>query len=524
MNFNRRSLLEKTLKTFAEMDSESRKRLFPFQPSLRTKVTVGVVLPLVLILGVFTVIEDGRREEATLNHLSLLASNAGSIIEKDLRHQMLDSDFEAVQEMLKTIGEHREVQSVRLLDPDGKVVFASEDTAVGTMMDNQRADCQICHQHPPGRRPESVVVTNPDSQRVFRSMQPIENSSECATCHDPEIRLLGMVLIDIPIAPYEQLLETGLRENLMWWGITILVTILVVNLVLSRFVFRRLEKFGSAIRGFGQGSIPPPISEGQKDEIGNLAGAFNAMVKQVDARNKENQALSERLRRQSTQRGELLKRLITAQEDERKRLSRELHDDLGQALGGLALRSEVLGGLIDSDQQNAREQLEEIKTLVTDTTERMYDLILDLRPSVLDDLGLVPALRSHAERALQTMGTEVSVEPDGFKSRRLTPEIETTLFRIYQEGINNIARHAEAEQAWLKMSCSQGAFIGEIRDNGRGFSLSTIEVNGNSPRGLGLLGIRERVEQCGGELEIQSKRGEGTCIQFTIPLEDHSCG
>jgi signal transduction histidine kinase len=493
------------------------------QHSLRVKVILSVVVPLTLILGSFTAIEYARRRETTLTNLSLLASQTSQVIENSVLHDMLSRNMAGLQSTLDAIGAGEMIRTVYLLDASGRVVFAPRAEGVGAVLNNQDPTCQPCHRLFPADRPANVVVTLSEGQRVFRSMNPIENRPACQECHSPDERLLGLLLTDISMAPLEAPLAAQLRENLLWWAATLLVTVLVVNLALSRFVVHRLEGFAAAIAKLRRGHLPAPLSESEPDEIGQLASTFNAMARQVEARDAENRILAEDLRRQSVQRGELLKRLITVQENERKRVARELHDALGQPLAGLTLRAEVMERLIVLDPERALEQLEQIRALGAKTTDRMYDLIFDLRPSALDDLGLTAALRAHAERLLT--GTGIAFElHDREMSGRLPPALEITLYRTFQEALSNIVRHAEARQVWVTLARANGVFKGEILDDGRGFDPGAVQWDGKGSRGLGLLGMRERVTQCGGQLQIVSRPGNGTLLRIYIPVEDVARG
>jgi signal transduction histidine kinase len=498
--------------------------LFRFlQHSLRVKVILSVVVPLTLILGSFTAIEYARRREATLTNLSLLASQTSQVIENSVLHDMLSRNLAGLQSTLDAIDAGEMIRAVYLLDTSGRVVFAPRGEGVGAVLNNQDPTCQPCHRLSPSDRPANVVVTLPEGQRVFRSMNPIENRLACQGCHNPDERLLGLLLTDISMAPLEAPLAAQLRENLLWWAATILVTVLVVNLALSRFVVRRLEGFAAAIAKLRRGHVPAPLSESEPDEIGQLASAFNAMARQVEARDAENRTLAEDLGQQSVQRGQLLRRLITAQENERKRVARELHDALGQPLAGLTLRAEAMERLIPSDPDRALDQLEQIRALSAKTADRMYDLIFDLRPSALDDLGLTAALRAHAERLLA--GTGIAFElHDREMSSRLPPALEIALYRTFQEALSNVVRHAEARQVRVTLARSSGAFLGEVLDDGKGFDPQSVQWDGRSSRGLGLLGIRERVTQCGGQLEIVSRPGDGTLLRIHIPLKDVARG
>jgi signal transduction histidine kinase len=488
------------------------------QLNLRTKATLAVALPLLLILGSFTAIEYGRHRQTILTNLSLLASHAGQVIELNLRHQMIEADLEGVQELLVEIGTREEFRNLYILAPTGEIIFASDPDAQGLVLDNRNSECQGCHSLVPAERPASIVTTS-EGENVFRSMRPLENSPVCNECHETDERILGLLLTDIAIDPLEAPLTAHLRESVIWGVGAILVIIVVVNLALDRLMLRRLEELAANIARFGHGQdLPPPVTNA-RDEVGQLATAFHQMAEKVAARSNENQALSARLQRQNATRGQLLKRLITVQEDERKRIARELHDNLGQLLGGLALRLELIERLSASKPQQSLEQLYEAQTLVSQATNQMYELILELRPSSLDDLGLVAALHSHAQRTVNGSGIIVQFETSGLNGR-LPAEIETALYRIFQEALNNVIRHAHARCVFVCLTRRDGHLIGEIRDDGRGFNPAALNSNDKSHGGFGLLGIQERVNQWGGRLEIVSRPGEGTVLTIDIPLAE----
>lgn len=504
------------------MDSKQGSRFWQIKANLRAKITLGVVVPLTLILGIFTIIEASRHREIELYNLTLLASQSGKVIESSLRNAMLESNFSEVQMILNAVGDAGEFRVVYLLDSEGKIIFAPHGERVGDRLDNTHPACQACHKLPPEARPSSVVVTD-DNQRVFRSMYPIKNAPECMTCHDPDQPIIGLLLTDIPFTKVESALAAGLRENLLWWVGTILVTVVVVNLALSNIVINRLQRLAQALVGFGQDQLSIRLPADDPDEIGQLSEAFNSMSQRIEDEVAENRALSDHLYMQSKQRGELLKHLITAQEDERKRVARELHDDLGQALGALALQTEAIEQLIDSDTEAAINQLNLTRDLITDTTDRMYELILALRPSTLDDLGLIAALQSHAERFLNGSGIIFELNAAGLTSR-LEPEMETALYRIYQEALNNVRRHSGAKRVSITMTMQDGFLKSEIQDDGRGFDLRRLDSNEDSPHGLGLLGIKERVSQWGGTVEIITKPGSGTLIRLRFPIAEVNGG
>jgi signal transduction histidine kinase len=481
-------------------------------------VSLGVVFPLILILGIITFIDYIRMRDAMLSNLSLLASQSGQLIEDNLRQQMLKQDFTSMQEMLDTVSVSQNFRALYLLDTSGRIIFSPGDKNVGQKLDNTQPGCQPCHALPVAKRPSSIVISTAGGESVFRSMEPIENSPPCDKCHDPIQRNIGLLLIDIPTAPLESSIGGALRDNLILWISTILAVLIVVNLALNRFVLARLEGFVSIIRKMGSGQKLPQLPIQEADEIGNLAQAYNDMARQVEVRQAEIADLSNNLLRQSTQRGELLKRLISAQEDERRRIARELHDELGQSISGLALRVEVIQRLLSSNPERASDQLDQVKNLIVDTSNQMYDLILALRPSVLDDLGLAAALRAFETRLFGDVAIEFVLDDTQF-TERLPQEIETLLYRIFQEAITNVFRHSRATQLSISLAKNRDGFVGKVADNGMGFDLAAFQNNGDNRRGLGLLGMQERIAQCGGELKIETSPGHGTIIQIQIPLE-----
>jgi signal transduction histidine kinase len=134
----------------------------------------------------------------------------------------------------------------------------------------------------------------------------------------------------------------------------------------------------------------------------------------------------------------------------------------------------------------------------------------------------VPALKTHLERVTKSSGIQYDLDAKGLE-RRLPASVETALFRTSQEAIANVVRHAAADQVRIRLACDDQWFNVEIVDDGRGFDLTRVNVNGNSARGLGLLGMKERIVQCGGDLEISSRPGNGTTVCMRVPIEEMDC-
>jgi len=213
-------------------------------------------------------------------------------------------------------------------------------------------------------------------------------------------------------------------------------------------------------------------------------------------------------------RSELLRHTVRAQEEERARIARELHDETSQVLTAFTLDLATLSKTIPN-QRRARDLVERLQSLSRQMSQALYRLVHDLRPAQLDDLGLVPALEYLKENSL-SKGLDVSIAVEG-RPRRLDPIVETVLFRVAQEALTNTVRHARTEQAKMSLHYKTQEILLRISDCGVGFNPVESFI---PPRGWGLAGIRERVESVSGALKIDSTPGKGTIVEVTIPLFD----
>lgn len=239
----------------------------------------------------------------------------------------------------------------------------------------------------------------------------------------------------------------------------------------------------------------------------------NAQLEQrVEGRTKELNEANAQLREREEVRSQLLRKVITAQEDERKRIARELHDETSQGLAVLAMGIEAAQ---DAMRSGKAPRLDEVKALAVRTLEDVHRLILDLRPSVLDDLGLLSAIRWYAERQLESRG--IAVRCEFGEMRRLAPELETALFRICQETMSNVARHAQATAVLVQVGIEGDQVVVDIEDDGKGFEPETASRR-EGRRPWGLMGIRERAEILGGVARVESAPGKGTHVQVRIPV------
>lgn len=234
-----------------------------------------------------------------------------------------------------------------------------------------------------------------------------------------------------------------------------------------------------------------------------MAETLRSLFLQLEERNRELHALSERA--------------IDAQEEERRAIAQSLHDDTGQALSMLIIHLDRIDERIQPDQKELKKQVADARELAANSLTELRRILSGLRPAILDDLGLVPAIRWYARANLEQISVNVVVKAPG-TPLELSPAITTTLFRIVQEAVNNVVRHAGAGSVTIVLQLNGGTVQLRVEDDGRGFSPGDASRDAVELQRLGLLGIRERAELLGGEFQIASAPEKGTRLQVSIPL------
>ena len=408
-----------------------------------------------------------------------------------------------------------------LVDSDGRVVASTVRGRVGRVAE--------CHAH------LGELIHDRRSE-----------TAECAACHaESEVRVKTrpdlLTFAPLATASWGVVVRQAVDEALPTQGAVpwrTILGVLAVQLALAsafawgaaRSVTQPVAVLTSEAERIAGGELAWPIPDLGEDEVGRLGKSLDRMREnlkglvdhiaraneQLEARVRERtHALDEanaQLREREAARGELLRKVIAAQEDERKRIARELHDETSQSLAVLAIGLEAAQ---DAMRNGRLPHLDEVKAVAVRTLEDVHRLILDLRPSVLDDLGLLSAIRWYADRTLEARG--IAVRCEFAELRRLPPEMETALFRICQEAMSNVARHAQATRVLIQVGIEGERVRVEIEDDGKGFDLeAAAQREGRRP--WGLMGIRERAEIFGGTATIDAAPGQGTRVEVILPL------
>jgi two-component system sensor histidine kinase DegS len=209
-------------------------------------------------------------------------------------------------------------------------------------------------------------------------------------------------------------------------------------------------------------------------------------------------------------------RIIEAQEQERQRLVRQLHDGPAQSLTNLILQAEICERVFDSDTNRARHELGELKTAVTSTFQKVRDYMFDLRPMMLDDLGLLPTIRRYVDHFNEKSSVPAVLTVTG-SERRFAPYKEVVVFRVIQELLANVRSHSHATRAQILIDVNDDHILVTVEDNGSGFNLAEV-LNSPQTKGIGLSTLRERVSMLRGDVRIDSAVGRGTKITLQMPI------
>jgi signal transduction histidine kinase len=237
------------------------------------------------------------------------------------------------------------------------------------------------------------------------------------------------------------------------------------------------------------------------------------------ARAEAQQRLNRQMAEREALQRQLFRQVVWAEEEERRHIARELHDEAGQALAALSWGLSTVEDTLSEDPERAHQQIEDLQRLTEDVGTELRQLTARLRPTVLDELGLVAALFTYADECSARFPFAMDVDVAG-RRRRLPSETETTLYRTAQEAITNVVKHAQASHVSIQLAFVDHEVTLAVIDDGAGMDVDIAKQAALDGKGFGLAGIRERVQLVGGDLEIESVPGTGTRLSIRVPLSE----
>jgi len=420
-------------------------------------------------------------------------------------------------DMLKTIEVRRAF--IDLIDSNGMIIASSNPSRAFTHCDHNEffsniiaskkervATCHQCHDIDKKRKSTNIVA-----------VVPFETAPWGITIQEPE---------EDVFAPSIQL-----KRTFALLGVIFLGTAFMLAVGISRSVVNPVNELIAGADRIARGDLSMPVPISGSDEIGSLGQSFEVMrirlagsLENIRHHNQElENRVIERTRqiRESRKKVEnLLKKIISVQEEERRRIARELHDDTIQNLSAVLMKVDMCK-LYPENITIAK--IEAIRRIILQSLDGLQITIQDLRPAILDDLGLEAAIRWLLESHLREKGISCFFNLSGISDIRLHPDIRISIFKIIQEAIVNIARHANAENVIVSAGMNYSNVYIYIEDDGDGFNTDTLLMKSShyerNGKGLGLLGMQERASLIDGKLAICSHSGAGTMITLNVPLK-----
>lgn len=423
--------------------------------------------------------------------------------------------------------------NIELVDSNGIVIASNEprrilscsdhDKFLGNLIAAKKNFVGMCHRCHTEENPQTDKgkAADMDKTRDMLAFAPLAAAPWGISVREPEEAVFSPAI--------------KLKRRFIVLSAISTLTALLLALGLSRSIVRPVQSLIAATRKIGKGELSEPVEVPGKDEIGFLARSFDTMrirlaesldsihthaaelERRVGERTKDLQESREKL-------SYLLMKIITAQEEERKRIARELHDDTCQALNALLLSLDYLS-ISSAGNHPVQDKLREAREQALLILGGIQQLIKDLRPPVLDDFGLEYAIKWVLEKHLGDKGVKFHLDSTGSceELKRATgkqydcSKVELILFRVVQEAVINISKHAQAKNVYVTMSFEPSGIEMEIYDDGRGFvEKEVFESAGET--GFGIIGMRERVALVDGKLSICSKPGEGTYVNVFVPV------
>ena len=458
---------------------------------LKLKI-LGLALGLILLFGAVTIY---KVQAALSENIDAFLREESRFVATELSYQshdyLLINDVYGLTQMLRNTVQNR---------PDLRYVFVRNgagQVVAHTFEGGFPADLL---EKGPGLAPQASVpkLLRTNEGSIWEATAGISNGNEGAVVvgvkGDSLRRQIGVITRSLArttllVAIFGVLLSLGLT-----W-------------IITRPVGRLLEATRAVRRGDYSVTLDPTESQ---DELGKLMEGFNAMVLSLARADKA------RLEKEHLQR-DFLHRVMAGQESERKRIARELHDQTGQALASVMVDLKMLEKA--KNESETSQSIGRLRKAITEEMEAIHDLAVALRPSVLDDLGLVPAVEMLVRGFINRQGIPVELTIIGFAEKRPDACTETCVYRIVQEALSNVARHAQATEVSVLLEWRGEKIRGVIEDNGIGFAPELVDPKAK----LGVLGMRERTQLLQGSFRIESSPGEGAMLVFEMPAKAGVC-
>lgn len=468
------------------------------QASIQRKLVFGVALVHLMLMTIFVVDLVQRQRDFLWDELTRRTLHHAHVLAVSSSPWVLSDDLVGMEEVVQGSARGSGVRHAMTVDANGRILAHTDRDKIGQYLADATSLDALA-----GERTARVYQ---QSNVTIHALSPILVAEH----------LIGWSILAVDkratLAYLAYVTRTGIIYTLAAIAIGTVFAVL-----LSRSILRQLRHLLGGVDNLQKDVLDQPVKVVSRDEVGHVAKAFNrALASLVDSRQRLTAEIGERRRAEEALRT-LSRRQAGAIEEERIRIARDLHDELGQALSGMQFR------LRSMQTQSVDGGIGNVCAKLTAEVERMgvsiHRIANDLRPATLDHLGLLPAIQAFVAGQLPLINDRMSIAVDaaGFR-RRLPVDVEMIAYRIVQEGLTNVIKHAEATHADVLLTVNHPSLIVTVRDNGVGIALRPDGFSGNAvDHGIGLLGMKERAASIGGKVEIKPRQGGGTVLRAELP-------
>ncbi len=451
----------------------------------------GLLVECLFLFTMSSILEDNldQKGQSTAESISSIISN----------NILLDDKFAISEQLIQSLEQDAEIRYIIVTSPSKEIISStfSQGFPVGLPLIRE-----------PKNDGENIdkMIFGSDEGRLREILYPIDDG------------IIGSIRIGLT----EKYMTEVLKERCLQMSLIILFICILASILATyyaRHFLHPIRELSKAADEIGKGNYKiQKIPVTTKDEIGQFTNAFNDMTTKLRAKEQENGYLLAALKRKEKKHLWLISQLFAVREDERRRISRELHDETNQSMVSILTYLRVLYDRLDNDEQ--RELLAQTRELTVHTLEGLRGIAVDLHPPILEDLGLVAAIQKYVDTIRRSYpDLDIELRHTGEFSD-IPTMISLVCYRILQESLTNIVRHAKATKAMITISRIASNIIILINDNGVGFNKSVVKKV-VSNRHLGLVSMRERIELLNGYFKIYSKENHGTRIIIVLPIKNN---
>lgn len=477
----------------------------PFFRSLRFKIALGMIVPVVIALLILSWVHYLRERRVLESQLQSTASQLGEVMLGSLHHAMQTNNTEMAAHILEDVGNLENVDRVQLLDMEGMVILDSLNENQGSRRLVDEPGCIECHSVPADVMPRAAAIHG--TSNILRIETPVFKMPECMDCHAEAEPYLGILLMDVSLGAVQQHVQGDLYITLIISLVGVLILAISIYFLMDWLIVRRVEAFRGPLKEFSLGDLSARITGKYifDDELTDLVNAFNQMADRLEFYDHEQE-----------ERSKVRQHAIM---EERERIARELHDGFAQLPVYVNTKAGAVRFMLEKGQlDTAKLYLSQLEDAARELSDEVREAIISLRLSAQVGAGLKNGLQSYVDQLsrLSRLQIVLDISPD-IDNDLLDPETELQLFRIAQEALTNVRKHSGASQVKVSLYCTDDILRLVVSDNGKGFDQERTRPRGQS--GFGIQNMSERAQAIGAELFYEPKPEGGTRLMVTLNLK-----